>query len=102
MNYSGPPPLNSRTAGYFHRLSVQGRYPVLDGELHQGGHVADAQLLHHAAAIGVDALRGDAEQFGHFRAGVAFDDQLQDLAFTTTQALHRARRVSLPDVVVDY
>ncbi len=58
---------------------------MLDGEFNQCRQVTDAQFLHQAAAVGVNGFGGKEEGFGYFRAGFAFDHQLQDLPFAVAE-----------------
>ena len=78
---------------------------MLDGKFYQSGQVTDAQFLHQAAAVGVNGFGGKEQDFGYFRAGFAFDHQLQDLPFAVAEFVKRTflrRRIPLKDIILDY
>src|SRR5690242_12495273 len=81
--------------------SLENGETMLDGELDQARNVADLELLHQPAAIGLDGLRRQRQHLRDLRAGTAFDDQLQDFPLALAEALQRAGGVALADIVVD-
>src|ERR1700682_5244825 len=74
--------------------------PALDGgdgvpdcESNESGEILDTQLLHDAAAVRVDARRGDAETTSDFSARPARGDKFQDLTKPPS------KRVSCPTFI---
>src|SRR5262245_45221546 len=74
---------------------------VPDRALDEARQVLDLEFLHHAAAVGVDALRREAEALGDFRARAALDDQLQDLPLARAQPLDRIVLAALAQVALE-
>src|SRR5258706_14850932 len=62
---------------------------VPDREFHETGKILDVQLHHDAAAIRVDARRGDSETGGDFLARAARDHVVQHFPFAPAQLLER-------------
>jgi len=56
--------------------SVERADAVADREFDQGRKIADIQLAHHAAAIGLDRFDGQGQGGRDLGAGLAFDDEL--------------------------
>src|SRR5579871_6113549 len=65
------------------------RDAVPDRETDQPGQVLDAELEHDAAAIGIDARRGNPESRGDLLAGPAGDDELENLSLAPAQYVQR-------------
>ena len=65
---------------------------MLYGKLHQRRHILEAQLLHKAAAIGLDGLDREEQDRSCLRAGLSLGDQLQDLALARAEALQHVAR----------
>src|SRR5688572_6267159 len=71
------------------RTELRAREAATNGELDEGGQVLEAELGHEPAAIGVDALRREAEAQRHLAARIALDDELQYLQLARAQTLER-------------
>src|SRR5574341_450690 len=72
---------------------------VADRELDQARQVLDLELVHHAAAVGVDALRRKPEQRRDLARGRALHDELQHLQLAAAQALERMLAGALEDYI---
>lgn len=51
---------------------------MLDAELDETDEIADVQLLHQAAAVGIHCLGGDAQDLGYLCARFTLNYKLQD------------------------
>src|SRR3990172_1320165 len=83
------------------RALFERRKSVLNRELDQSGGVADAKLVHQAAAVGVHRLGRKVQRLGDLRAGMPFRDQLQDLPLAPAQAFQGARHGAPADAFRD-
>src|SRR5437773_11372473 len=73
------------------RSALRLDHPMADGEAHEARQVADLELRHDAAAVGVDAARLHAHDGGDFLARLSVDDELQYLAFARTEHIECSR-----------
>jgi hypothetical protein len=58
---------------------------LLDRELDELGKVADVELLHHARPVGFHGLRREKKRLRNDGAGLAFDEELQNLTLARAQ-----------------
>src|SRR5438105_12301997 len=68
---------------------LHARDAVADGEAHERRQVADAELERNAAAVGVDAARGNAQLRRNLFARSAGDHPLEHLPLAPAEALER-------------
>ena len=83
----------------------QRRQPVEDGEPDKTREIADAQLLHDAAAVGLNRLRRKREPAGNLCARSALDDELKDFPLAWPQARQGTapfREFALAHIVVNH
>src|SRR5689334_11476680 len=68
-----------------------GRYSIANREFHQSRQIYDSELRHDPAAVGFDALRGDADERGRLRDGLAFHRVAQHLLLARAERAEQAK-----------
>ena len=64
-------------------------------QAHEAGGIVDTQLLHDFTAVDIEGFGTDAQFLGDLFPGIAFGDELQDLALPGGKLLQRTGRARL-------
>ena len=78
---------------------------VSDGKLDQGREIVDVELLHYAAAVCIDGLRGEGKDICNLGTWLSLNNQMQhfSLAFSKTgEGAGRISQVGLGEIAVDH